>query len=513
VIPPLESGLGIVIKELSSDLKSDISKMIKWRLNNMDSLRREARKRWEESKERARSWIKPRGRDPYFSCIERLIDRQIKLIQRKEIGALFFVLLLYQDRSSPGRPLIYWCPANERFYPYSEEVISGINIRKRDGKILHIPGLKDIQIPTVVRRASKVEGIRRSVLERNTFYYKDLTEYQLEGLTYKLYFDYLIGIKSCVFIPIPESGRYEYPLEEGDLIGVACFCSPIPGYFGEDDRKGYEGNEEFFEGYIRALKHRKVLFWLKALAYIHKVTTETIEKERWDISNFYAHEVGNLYLFRTKPNLTRLRELLDEETLKNKIEIMQLLEDINWDVDSLDDFITEFQEGISLREHITKEPIDVKSAVIYLEQKFFSTWSMGQPVELRVEVPDGLQIKFNKFTLFRILKNLIQNSADAIGKRAAEDREFYDGKKGMIKVLVAVENDMLKIRVEDNGIPFPDETDDQLFSYTSERKGLFLIDRYVKALRGRRWIERRPEKAVTLELPVEVIGYGENPGC
>jgi hypothetical protein len=152
-----------------------------------------------------------------------------------------FLLFFFVDTVT-GRKR-FWCPGSDQILkslgrPYDQPLA----VQGTAG----VTGLRNWEVPL---SSQQITGIRGDLTHQ---YIADLTEDQLAGRTYNPAGDFLVGIKSVVFIGLPVEQ------EPDKRLGQTCICSTVPGLFGDEDFRETDLNSSrFFRPYVELVNNVK----------------------------------------------------------------------------------------------------------------------------------------------------------------------------------------------------------------------------------------------------------------
>ncbi len=167
-------------------------------------------------------------------------------------------------------------------------------------------------------------------------------------------------------------------------------------------------------------------------------------------------------------------------------------------IETLSNIASEFSTFARMpNEQIEKVEINtlVKSAsTLYDEYK---------DIEIKTDINETMSfyVMADKNRLFRMINNLLKNAAQAIAK----------GKKGMVIISTQQINNMVMIKVEDNGEGIPDEIRGKLFqpNFTTKTKGmglgLAMVKNIVEGFGGKIWFETETGKGTTFYIQLPLI--------
>lgn len=147
---------------------------------------------------------------------------------------LFLVIFFKDDLRHVKRA---WCPSDEGVlrglgFPYNiKEATKGLGL---------IRGLATWEVDFT---EEDHRGLRGNLKHQ---YCSDLTQDQFQQSTYHPEGDWLVGIKSAVFLGIPVAES-----DFGRRVGQLCLASPVPNLFGDDDHREEEPEaDSFFQPYL-----------------------------------------------------------------------------------------------------------------------------------------------------------------------------------------------------------------------------------------------------------------------
>lgn len=167
-------------------------------------------------------------------------------------------------------------------------------------------------------------------------------------------------------------------------------------------------------------------------------------------------------------------------------------------IDTLSNIASEFSTFARMpNEQITRVEINeiVKSVgTLYHEYK---------NVDIKVSIDENTEfyVLADQSRILRMLNNLIKNAAQAIP----------DGKKGIVKITTQKANEMVLIKVSDNGDGIPEEIRGRLFqpNFTTKTKGmglgLAMVKNIVEGFGGKIWFDTESEKGTTFFIHLPLI--------
>jgi signal transduction histidine kinase len=251
-------------------------------------LRGHARDSWNEIATHLRGASRP--------VLAQHVARHIRRIFSAKIEDCVFLLFFYPDEGF--RNLRFWCPADQQIraglgVPYSEQtMVDGIAEERIDG----------IWNWTSAAQPDRV-GLMRITSPR---YRNDLTADQLAGRTSHPEFDWLVGVKSAVYLPVSRSGGFFR--ESGptglaswtDFSAMVCICSPIPNLFGDRSFERYRDEPSFFERVIVPLERvQQHVRFSDAVALLLPLEARARQDHEAQLELAYRgmdHEFRNAYL-------------------------------------------------------------------------------------------------------------------------------------------------------------------------------------------------------------------------
>ncbi len=132
-----------------------------------------------------------------------------------------------------------------------------------------------------------------------------------------------------------------------------------------------------------------------------------------------------------------------------------------------------------------------------------SIYDEYKDIEIKTDINETLSfyVMADKNRLFRMINNLLKNAAQAIDKE----------KKGLVIISTQQINDMVMIKVEDNGEGIPHEIRGKLFqpNFTTKTKGmglgLAMVKNIVEGFGGKIWFETETGKGTTFYIQLPLI--------
>jgi hypothetical protein len=159
----------------------------------------------------------------------------LPFVERTSLADTIFVMFFFADRGAGLKRA--WCPRSPEIlkglgFPYTVDAVAkGLDF---------VPGLPRWEVPL---SSDKGKGLRGDLRHQHC---SDLSELQFQRQVFVPEGDWLVGIKSAVFLGVPV--REE---DWGLRVGQICLASPVPNLFGEqdiweDDRQA----GDFFAAYV-----------------------------------------------------------------------------------------------------------------------------------------------------------------------------------------------------------------------------------------------------------------------
>lgn len=159
---------------------------------------------------------------------------------------------------------------------------------------------------------------------------------------------------------------------------------------------------------------------------------------------------------------------------------------------------------LSKLDELTPETFDLRALVreeVFNNQQVYSHIAFSLDEEPREAQQGRFMVTLDKFKIKQVLKNLINNSIEAIGE-----------KRGEIKLDLEYEADRVLIEVKDNGIGMDEKGLNMVYNIDYSTKqigtglGLFIVKRIIDLHKGTIDIESEKNKGtrVIMELPVKV---------
>jgi PAS domain S-box-containing protein len=127
-------------------------------------------------------------------------------------------------------------------------------------------------------------------------------------------------------------------------------------------------------------------------------------------------------------------------------------------------------------------------------------------IDLQVAGPEGLLADLDPLQIGRALLNLVANALDA-----CREKNYSEGERPSVQVIVDMEGDRLKISVRDNGIGMSNEVKSQLFKRFFSTKepggtglGLSVTDKIISEHGGTLQVDSTPGRGTTFTILLPV---------
>lgn len=234
---------------------------------------------------------------------------------------------------------------------------------------------------------------------------------------------------------------------------------------------------------------------LEELAFTAQQLAQSERESAWrEMAKQVAHEIKNP-LTPMKLSLQHLQRVYDPNDLNSKIKLDKVVFSIIEQIDALTKIANEFSNFAKMPKE-NKKKIDVlpiiEHTVIVFEQE------NGIEIEL-TNNSKSTQIFGDKDLLLRVFNNLIKNAIQAIP----------ENKKGVIKIRIYSENEILIIEIEDNGKGIPEEMFSKIFmpNFTTKSTGmglgLAMVKQIIQLHEGEIWFESEINNTVFfVKLPL-----------
>lgn len=231
----LEDALINRIADLYRDLVGGFREIVRDQLKrrNIARLRSEARESWR----RTLDYLQSKGQHP--DLIVHIQDQMLPLIETEDLSRSIFAIFFFNDERTQMKRA--WCPRDAHVlsdigFPYSA-------VRPVTEGLPGIPGLSRWAVPLSDKKRKGVRGDLRHQHCAN------LTELQFRQQVYVPEGDWLIGIKSVIFLGVPVRES-----DHSKRVGQICICSPIPNLFGRRDLwENNQGASSFFRPYLESV--------------------------------------------------------------------------------------------------------------------------------------------------------------------------------------------------------------------------------------------------------------------
>ncbi len=281
------------------------------------------------------------------------------------------------------------------------------------------------------------------------------------------------------------------------------------------------GMAEVEKGNLVTLEHIPSELEIKNLYLVFNSMLEGIREQRRNISEIsrmktiirlgrhVAHEVKNP-LTPIKLSAEQILRVLAD---KNPGYEEMIKQSVNYIIDETD-HLKKVSYGfldLSKMDEINTEEFDL---VPLIHDEMFNVKQLFSHIDFQVEIrgengstesPEnikkGVRVKLDKIKIKQLLKNIINNSIEAIGD-----------KKGEIRLFLEKANGRIFITLEDNGIGMNEEESRRLFEldYTTKEigsgLGLFIVKRIIELHKGHIRIQSEKNKGTTIfvDLPEKV---------
>lgn len=178
--------------------------------------------------------LKGAGGNP--ALIQHISTQILPFIRGQEdLAKTLFLILFFKDDLRQVKRA--WCPSDDNVltnlgFPYAMKPVTR-----------GLPGIRGLATWEVEFTEEDRRGLRGNLKHQ---YCSDLTHDQFHQSTYHPEGDWLVGIKSAIFLGVP--------VAEPDFrgrVGQICLGSPVPNLFGnKDQREGEPESDDFFRQYL-----------------------------------------------------------------------------------------------------------------------------------------------------------------------------------------------------------------------------------------------------------------------
>lgn len=209
-----------------------------------------------------------------------------------------------------------------------------------------------------------------------------------------------------------------------------------------------------------------------------------------------AHEIKNP-LTPMKLNIQYLQKAIDENKPNIKQLIQKVTQSLIEQIDNLNYISTEFSDFAKLPEAVPKV-LELNEMILQAKALF----EHQDGITLSVHLPErNVKILADKNQILRVFSNLIHNAIQAIA----------EGDKGLIRIELTVELNLIKISIADNGKGISDEVKEKIFQpYFTTRSsgtglGLAMTKKIIEFWNGKIWFEPNNEKGTIFHLEFPLI--------
>lgn len=188
------------------------------------------------------------------------VSCHIERVRNEPLESSIFLLFFYPDH--PAMELRFWCPANP-------EIVRDLGVPYSEPTMVH--GIPAAQVLGLRYWTFPIEPGRPGLLGlTGPEYQSDLTEDQIAGRTTYPEGDWLVGVKSVVYLPISKTTGFIAggPFRWEECSTVICVCSSVPKLFGGRSYRKYATNPRLFNGIVESFEAiKKTVGFVDALRW------------------------------------------------------------------------------------------------------------------------------------------------------------------------------------------------------------------------------------------------------